>query len=135
MELLLPLLLFAVLIVPMMLMTRRQRAAQVELQKVQSALTVGDEVRTHSGFYGLIVEEFEDVVILETESGALTKWSRAALAGPAAPSAVSDAPLEPSDAERTAGTSEEFETLESADRADDTIPGVTARRDETDPLR
>lgn len=85
MELLLPLLLFGLIMVPMFMMTNRQRKAQAELAKLQSQLQVGDEVRTHSGFYGVIVEEFEGFVILETESETRTKWSRAAIAGLAEP--------------------------------------------------
>lgn len=80
MDLLFPLLLLLLLFVPMILMSRRQKRAQLEHQKLLSALEIGDEVRTHSGFYGLIVEEYDDVVILETESGAHTKWARAAIA-------------------------------------------------------
>ncbi|MDO5661170.1 MAG: preprotein translocase subunit YajC, partial [Brachybacterium sp.] len=80
MELLFLLLLFSVLMIPMLLMSGRQRRMQREQQARVSEMTVGDEVRTHSGFYGLIVEEFGDIVILETEDGSQTKWARQALA-------------------------------------------------------
>lgn len=81
MESLLPLLLiFAVMMLPLLFMSNRQKKAQRKHQEMVSTLGIGDEVRTHSGFYGLIVDEFDDVVILESESGAQTKWARQAIA-------------------------------------------------------
>lgn len=74
------LIIFAVMMIPMLLMSSRQRKAQRAHQALVNQLGVGDEVRTHSGFYGLIVEADDEVVILETESGAQTKWARAAIA-------------------------------------------------------
>ena len=86
MESLLPLLLiFAVMMLPMFWLSSRQRKMQRQQQELVSQLGVGDEVRTHSGFYGLIVEEFGDQVILETENGAQMKWDRRAIAGLANP--------------------------------------------------
>src|SRR5690625_7420885 len=63
-----------------MFMSSRQKKAQRQQQERVAALGIGDEVRTHSGFYGLIVDEFDDLVILESESGAQTKWARQAIA-------------------------------------------------------
>lgn len=70
---------FAIMMIPMFMMSRRQRKAQQSQQEMLRTLGVGDEVRTHSGFYGLIVEEFDDTVILESENGAQLKWARAAI--------------------------------------------------------
>lgn len=85
MESLLPLLLiFAVMMLPMFWISSRQRKVQRQQMELVSQLGVGDEVRTHSGFYGLIVEEFGDQVILETENGAQMKWDRRAISGRAA---------------------------------------------------
>lgn len=84
-ESMLPLLLiFAVMMLPMFWISSRQRKVQRQQMELVSKLGVGDEVRTHSGFYGLIVEEFGDQVILETENGAQMKWDRRAIAGAAA---------------------------------------------------
>ena len=80
MELLPLLLIFAFLMLPLFFISSRQRKSQQKQQQLVSQLGVGDEVRTHSGFYGLIVESFDDVVILESENGALTKWARLAIA-------------------------------------------------------
>lgn len=76
---LLLLIVFAVMMLPMFLMSGRQRKAQRQQQEMIATLGVGDEVRTHSGFYGLIVEEFGDTVVLESENGAQLKWARAAI--------------------------------------------------------
>ena len=65
MELLL-LLVLAVMFVPMLLLSSRQRKAQKQQQELVRQLGVGDEVRTHSGFFGLIVEAYDDVVVLES---------------------------------------------------------------------
>lgn len=82
MEAFLPLLLiFAVMMLPMFWISSRQRKMQRQQQELVSQLGVGDEVRTHSGFYGLIVDEYDDVVVLETENGAQLKWDRRAIAG------------------------------------------------------
>lgn len=80
-ESLLPLLLiFAVMMLPLLFMSNRQRKAQMKQAELVKQLGVGDEVRTHSGFYGLIIESYDDVVILESENGAQTKWARQAIA-------------------------------------------------------
>ena len=74
------LIMFAILMVPMLLMSSRQRKLQREREELVRQLTIGDEVRTHSGFYGLITDLYDDVVILETEDGSQTKWARNAIA-------------------------------------------------------
>lgn len=69
-----------VMAVPMFLMSRSQRKRVQQHQELVKSLSVGDEVRTHSGFYGMIVEEDGDTVILETEDGSQLKWNRNAIA-------------------------------------------------------
>lgn len=125
MESLLPLLLiFAVMMLPMLFISNRQRKAQMKQAELVRQLGVGDEVRTHSGFYGLIVESYDDVVILETEDGSQTKWARQAIA-----QAVD--PVEETE------ESEEHE-LESEDSGESGVPGVTVSEDDprsADPRR
>ena len=68
MESLLPLLLiFAVMMLPLLWMSSRQRKAQQKQLELVRQLGIGDEVRTHSGFFGLIVEAYDDVVVDERE--------------------------------------------------------------------
>lgn len=119
MESLLPLLLiFAVMMLPLLFMSNRQKKMQRKQQEMVSALGIGDEVRTHSGFYGLIVDEFDDVVILESESGAQTKWARQAIS-----QRVDDpAELAELEADETSG-------------ADGSIPGVTVAEERDDDRR
>lgn len=121
MESLLPLLLiFAVMMLPLLFMSNRQKKAQAKQRDLVSQLGVGDEVRTHSGFYGLIVDSFDDVVILESENGAQTKWARQAIA-------MGVDPLEADAAEETSeGDSVDSERAE-LDRG--TNPGVTVADD------
>lgn len=106
---------FAVMMLPMFWMSSRQRKMQRKQQEALAALEIGDEVRTHSGFYGLLVEQYDDVVVLETESGAHTKWARAALSGKV-------------EAPATGMAEEESDT----DADDGGIPGVTTRTDQND---
>lgn len=145
MELLPLLLIFAVMLIPLLLMSSRQRKAQREQQERISRLGVGDEVRTHSGFYGLIVEEFEDMVVLESEDGTQTKWARQAIAMSVAPEDaaaeedLADEDAAPADADATElpERADEDATGRPAsidDRAgEDSVPGVTVREDGTDP--
>src|SRR5699024_3363695 len=70
-ESLLPLLLiFAVMMLPLLFMSNRQKKMQQKQADLVKQLGVGDEVRTHSGFYGLIIDSYDDIVILESENGA-----------------------------------------------------------------
>lgn len=124
------LVMFAVMIIPMFLMSNRQRKMMRQQQEMLNALEIGDEVRTHSGFYGLLVDQYDDVVVLETESGAQVKWARGALAAKVDPtegaggafgddtaSDVDDSALDPAS-----------EEAHDRDRRDE-IPGVTADED------
>lgn len=114
MESLLPLLLiFAVMMLPLLWMSSRQRKAQQKHLELVRQLGVGDEVRTHSGFFGLIVEAYDDVVVLESEDGSQSKWARQAIA-----SAVNEE--EPTEGE--APTEDEHSSEED-------VPGVTVSED------
>ncbi|HJG91943.1 MAG TPA: preprotein translocase subunit YajC [Brachybacterium massiliense] len=125
MESLLPLLLiFAVMMLPMLFISNRQRKAQMKQAELVRQLGVGDEVRTHSGFYGLIVESYDDVVILETEDGSQTKWARQAIAQA----------VDPVEETEEVDEAEEHE-LEAEENG---VPGVTVSEDDprsADPRR
>ena len=77
---LLPFLLIAVLIVPMVLMGRRQKKAMQQQQELQNSLHVGDRVTTTSGLYGTVTDASGDATIeLEIAPGVETTWLRAAV--------------------------------------------------------
>ncbi|PWH05935.1 preprotein translocase YidC [Brachybacterium endophyticum] len=137
---------FGAMILLMVWMSNRQRKAQAEQQKKVAALGVGDEVRTHSGFYGIIADQYDDVVILETESGAQTKWARQAIAGAAAPTGDAggaQAAAQPEGSDRELGapadpapSEERPEQQDGTSRpADGQVPGVTSRGDESGSAR
>ncbi|WP_245822715.1 preprotein translocase subunit YajC [Brachybacterium avium] len=113
MESLLPLLLiFAVMMLPLMWMSSRQKKAQQkQLERVRQ-LGVGDEVRTHSGFFGLIVEAYDDVVVLESEDGSQSKWARQSIAQQVNQEELLEA-----------------ETEDEESSSQDAIPGVTVSDD------
>ena len=117
---LLPLLLiFAVMMLPLLFMSSRQKKAQQKQRELVNQLGVGDEVRTHSGFYGLIVETYEDVVILESEDGSQTKWARQAIA----------MGVDPVRAEEASAPQDENDSVSD----EGSIPGVTVAEESTRP--
>lgn len=122
---LLLLIVFAVMMIPMLLMSNRQKKAQRQQQERLSQLGIGDEVRTHSGFYGIIAEEFGDTVILESESGAQLKWARAAISMKVEPT---DAPpVAPAGADPLDATVDPYDVPEATVRNDGDLPGVTGQ--------
>ncbi len=121
---LLLLVVFAVMMIPMLLMSNRQKKAQRQQQERLSQLGVGDEVRTHSGFYGIIVEEFGDTVILESESGAQLKWARAAISMKVEP--TDEAPVVEGEVAAHDGADDVVDPVETV-RDERDIPGVTSR--------
>ena len=128
------LLIILVMMLPLFLLSRSQRKAQARQQELVKKLGVGDEVRTHSGFYGLIVEEYDDVVVLESEDGTQTKWARMAIAMAVEP--VEDEQGETLEGETLEGEAVEGEAVEGAapedadsreerDASTGQVPGVT----------
>lgn len=124
MELLPLLLIFAFLMLPLFFISSRQKKAQQKQQQLVSQLGVGDEVRTHSGFYGLIVESYDDVVILESESGALTKWARLAIAQAVDPVDPSEPEMEGTAADADGESSFEAEDDSSVETTGGTSAGT-----------
>lgn len=123
------LLIILVMMLPLFLLSRSQRKAQARQQELVKKLGVGDEVRTHSGFYGLIVEEYDDVVVLESEDGTQTKWARMAIAMAVDP--VEDEQGETLEGEAVEGEAvegaapEDADSREERDASTGQVPGVT----------
>jgi len=77
---LLPFLLIAVLIVPMVLMSRKQKRAMQQQQQLQSSIGVGDRVMTTSGLYATVASTDDEATVdLEIADGVVTTWLRAAV--------------------------------------------------------
>jgi preprotein translocase subunit YajC len=77
---LLPFLLIAVLIVPMVLMSRKQKRAMAQQQELQNSIGVGDRVMTTSGLYATVADSDDDATVdLEIADGVVTTWLRAAV--------------------------------------------------------
>lgn len=77
---LLPFLLIAVLIVPMVLMSRKQKRAMQQQQELQNSIEVGDKVMTTSGLYGYVANTDDDATVdIEIADGVVTTWLRAAI--------------------------------------------------------
>ncbi len=73
------LVLLAILALPIILIVSRQRSMKREIAQVQSRLSLGAEVMTHSGQFGTIRALGDDWVEIEVAPGVVTKWARAAV--------------------------------------------------------
>jgi preprotein translocase subunit YajC len=77
---LLPFLLIAVLIVPMVLMSRKQKRAMAAQQELQNSIGPGDRVMTTSGLYATVADTDDEATVdLEIADGVVTTWLRAAI--------------------------------------------------------
>lgn len=63
------------------MMTRGNRRRQAQAQQLQSALTVGAQVRTIGGLLGDVVEVTDEYVVIETTPGVRLKFAKNAIAG------------------------------------------------------
>jgi preprotein translocase subunit YajC len=92
-----------VLLIGFMFITQRRRAK--ESQRVQSTLSVGDEVMTTSGLLGRITGLDDQIATLEVSPGVRLRFNRRAIAGPAP--ASSPSPTATPNASPTASASSE----------------------------
>jgi preprotein translocase subunit YajC len=63
------------------MMTRGNRRRQAQAQQLQSALTVGAQVRTIGGVLGDVIEVTDEYVVIETTPGVKLKFAKNAIAG------------------------------------------------------
>jgi preprotein translocase subunit YajC len=113
----------------MWFMSRRSRQQQQKAQEFRNNLKPGDEVMTHSGMLGTVVEVEGDHIILESGPGSRSRWIRAAIAKLIEPTAeVADVDDEAEDEDEyyrgddivvPDDISSLEESHESADHADD----------------
>jgi preprotein translocase subunit YajC len=79
-QLLLPLLLMAVVAVPLVMGSRKQKRAAAAAQELQNGLSEGDRVMTTSGLYGTIADTSSETTIdVEIAPGVVTTWLRQAV--------------------------------------------------------
>ena len=86
------LLIFLLPVALIVFMVFSQRRKQREVQSLQGALSVGDEVCTTSGLFGTIASLDDSVVTLEVAPGVTVRFDRRAIGSKTAPAAVTDAP-------------------------------------------
>ena len=88
---LLPLLLVAVLAIPLILGSRKQKRMAAEQQALQNSLAVGDKVMTTSGLYGIVSDISDDATIgIEIAPGYETTWLRQAVREKIGPDVLDD---------------------------------------------
>lgn len=118
---LLPLLLVAVLAIPLILGSRRQKKMAAQQQELQNSLAVGDRVMTTSGLYGTVSDISDDASIgIEIAPGVETSWLRQAVREKVGPDVEDD--------EDTIEDGDEAEVTEVAETSD-----VTASKAEIAP--
>jgi preprotein translocase subunit YajC len=61
------------------MLIRPNRRRRQEMERLQSALSVGDEVMTSSGLYGTVAEVDDRTIILETSEGVYSRYARGAI--------------------------------------------------------
>jgi preprotein translocase subunit YajC len=61
------------------LLIRPNKRRRQTMERLQSELSVGDEVMTSSGLYGTVAELDEKTVILETSEGVYSRYARGAI--------------------------------------------------------
>lgn len=88
--------------------SRSNKKRQAQAAQLQSALTVGAEVRTIGGMVGEVVEVTDEHVILETTPGVRLKFIKSAVAG-VIPPAEPEENQEEAEAEPQAETPSETE--------------------------
>ncbi|GAA4420949.1 hypothetical protein GCM10023148_21170 [Actinokineospora soli] len=108
---LLPLLLIAVLAIPLILGSRRQKKMMQQQQELQSSLTVGDRVMTTSGLYGTVSDISDDATIgIEIAPGVETTWLRQAVREKVGPDVVDEDEVDDETVEPTAEVAEPIES-------------------------
>ncbi|GLZ43027.1 preprotein translocase subunit YajC [Actinokineospora sp. NBRC 105648] len=119
---LLPLLLVAVLAIPLILGSRKQKRLLAQQQELQNALTVGDRVMTTSGMYGTVSDVSDDATIgIELAPGVETVWLRQAIREKVGPDVVDE-----DDDELTAGDHESIPA--ESDSAAEVAPPLEHRK-------
>lgn len=79
MEMFLFIALLIVLIVPTLLMQRRQRQAMAKIQRVQDELIIGDHIITNAGVHAVVRGIDETTVDLELAPGQTVLWEKSAV--------------------------------------------------------
>lgn len=120
---LLPLLLVAVLAIPLILGSRRQKKMVAQQQELQNSLAVGDRVMTTSGLYGTVSDISDDATIgIEIAPGVETSWLRQAVREKVGPDIEDDADDTIEDADETVEATEATETSEVKDSTAQVAP-------------
>ena len=75
-----PILIFIVIAVAgLLFMSNRTKKQQRAASEFRNNLVPGDEVMTHSGLLGTVVDVEDDVITLESAPGSQSRWIRAAI--------------------------------------------------------
>jgi preprotein translocase subunit YajC len=75
-----PILIFIVIAVAgLLFMSNRTKKQQRAASEFRNNLVPGDEVMTHSGLLGTVVDVEDDIITLESAPGSRSRWIRAAI--------------------------------------------------------
>lgn len=104
----------------LLFMSSRTRKQQRSAMEFRNNLVPGDEVMTHSGLLGTVVDVEDDVITLESAPGSRSRWIRAAISKKIEPPVdeVEDESDEDEDSDDTVSD------VDQLDDADDTVIDV-----------
>ena len=109
--------------------SRGNRKRQTQASQLQSALTVGAEVRTIGGLVGEVIEVTDEHVVVETTPGVRLKFVKSAIAGVIPPAEEPEADEDGAGDESEPEQAESAAELSAAEPADE-VPALEAEADE-----
>jgi preprotein translocase subunit YajC len=125
------LLIFALPVLLIGFMSITQRRRQKEAQRIQSSLSVGDEVTTTSGLLGRITDLGDKLATLEVSPGVAVRFDRRAIAGPAPTESTANESTASDSASTNSASSSSSASSKSASRDAETdgLSGPTTLND------
>jgi preprotein translocase subunit YajC len=126
---LLPFLLIAVLIIPMVLMSRKQKRAVAQQQELQNSISVGDRVMTTSGLYATVWSTDDEATVdLEIADGVVTTWLRAAVREKISPEVPEEEYVEDAEIVDEVEEPGEVEDIEEAEKVEANAAADTPKK-------
>ena len=118
-----PILIFIVIAVAgLLFMSNRTKKQQRAASEFRNNLVPGDEVMTHSGLLGTVVEVEDDVITLESAPGSRSRWIRAAISKKIEPPV--DEVEDEDESDEDDDSDDSVSDVDQLDDADDTVIDV-----------
>lgn len=106
----------------LLFMSSRTRKQQRSAMEFRNNLVPGDEVMTHSGLLGTVVDVEDDVITLESAPGSRSRWIRAAISKKIEPPV--DEVEDEDESDEDEDSDDTVSDVDQLDDADDTVIDV-----------